>query len=85
VPRVLPNVVVQGSDIRVELPLVSLDTETDITVFNAIGQRCIVLSGANAANDGTIFLPSSSLSRGLYVVEIRLKDGTVTRERVMIQ
>ena len=85
VPRVVPNVVAQGADIRVELPLVSVDTEADVTVFNTIGQRCIAASGINAANDGTIFLPSSSLARGVYVVEVRLKNGTVTRERVIIQ
>jgi carboxypeptidase T len=83
-PRILPNVVPQGTEIRIEMPLTSIDAPSEVYVVNVIGQRVLSLSGVNTSNDGLILLPSSALARGVYFVEVRL-GASVTRERILIQ
>ncbi|TAE31189.1 MAG: hypothetical protein EAZ92_03330 [Candidatus Kapaibacterium sp.] len=83
-PRLAPNTIEQGNEIRIDLPLMSLDTPVDVRLVNAIGQQVLQLTGINAANDGTIFLPTSTLARGLYIAEIRMGTN-LTREKVLLK
>ncbi len=83
-PRLAPNTIELGNEIRIDLPLMSVDTPVDVRLVNTIGQQVILLTGINAANDGTIFLPTSTLSRGMYIAEIRM-GASLTRERVLLK
>jgi carboxypeptidase T len=83
IPRVLPNVISQGTEIRVEMPLASIDEPSEVSVVNLIGQRVLTLSGINTSNDGLILLPTSALARGMYFVEVRT-GAVMTRERILI-
>lgn len=83
-PIILPNLVNQGSDIFIQLPLASIDTPVNISLVNVVGQRVMDTSNLIAASDGTIQLPTSLLARGIYFAEIRIA-GSVTRKQVLVR
>jgi murein tripeptide amidase MpaA len=83
-PRVLPNVIVQGADIRVEVPISSIDAPLSLSIVNVIGQRVFAEENAKVQVDGSVLIPSASFARGLYFVEVR-SGSTITREKLLIQ
>jgi carboxypeptidase T len=86
-PRILPNTVLQGEDVRIEFPVsanVGTNDETaDVVMVNSVGQRVLALEGVRVSSDGVVLLRTVGIARGLYVVQIRL-GSVVVRRQVMV-
>jgi murein tripeptide amidase MpaA len=81
-PRLSPNTITQSSDLRIEFPL-SNEIQTDIRLYNVLGQTLFASDAVPIASDGVATLRLPTLARGLYFVTIRTSGGT-TQAQLMV-
>ena len=82
-PRLTPNNLRIGSDINIEFPL-SNETQTDVIIYNVLGQVVFAATGIAIASDGIATLRPALFAGGLYFVEVRTASGLRTRMTLML-
>lgn len=81
-PRISPNAITQSSELRIEFPL-SNEIQSDIRLYNVLGQMLFAADAVPIASDGVVTLRLPTLARGLYFVDIRTTSGT-TKAQLMV-
>lgn len=80
-PRLSPNAISAGDDLRIEFPL-SNETKADIRLYNVLGQTLFAADAVQIGSDGVAVLRLPTLAKGLYFVEIHTMSGT-TKAQLM--